>query len=255
MRKLHFFSLIENLWSFIIRQCHTCQYAYTCQYICKRRRIPCNSQLFIAERNVWETDIRSYLFHVFLFPSFHPPFSYSQCPSAPLTRASYYPPSVLCRGHRVIRPSVAPRLTLSALDRKSMFFSSQLRSIAVQRQFVPFSQLFRMIVSSLWENGEMNNVPFRIRIKPVFFYYTHNQYNTLLHFTHVSKISFCSHCIKFLNKNFKWHPRCKFSRFRYNREKLYALKNIVREIYLFRERIKIEINEERNCHFSRISLF
>lgn len=126
--KLHFFSLIENLRSFIIRQCHICQYIY----ICKRRRIPCNSQLFTAERNVWETDIESYLFHVFLLPSFHPPFSHSQCPSAPLTRASYHPPSVLCRGHRVIRPSVAPRLTLSALDRKSMFFSSQLRSIAVR---------------------------------------------------------------------------------------------------------------------------
>jgi len=66
-------------------------------------------------------------------------------PSAPLTRASYHLPGTLRRDHRVIRPSAAPRLTLSASDRKSMFFSSRLRSIAVQRQFVSSSQLHRMI--------------------------------------------------------------------------------------------------------------
>jgi len=65
-------------------------------------------------------------------------------PSAPLTRASYHLPGTLRRDHRVIRPSPAPRLTLSASDHKSMFFSSRLRSIAVQRQFVS-SQLHRMI--------------------------------------------------------------------------------------------------------------
>lgn len=147
-----------------------------------RRRIPGNPQLFSIERNVWEWRWVVSLSCFPLLPSFHPPFSYSQCPSAPLTRASYHPSSVLCRGHRVIRPSVAPRLTLSALDRKSMFFSSQLRSIAVQRQFVPFSQLLCMIVSSSWQDGEMNNVPFRIRTKTQFSHRRHNQHNILLRF-------------------------------------------------------------------------
>jgi len=79
----------------------------------------------------------------------HPPFSYSLHPSTPSTRASYHLPSTLRRGHRVIHLFDPPHLILSALDRKSMFFSSRLRSIAVQRQFVSSLQLHRMIVSSL----------------------------------------------------------------------------------------------------------
>lgn len=100
-------------------------------------------------REMYENDVGSYLFHVFSLSSFHPPFSYSLHPSTASTRTSYHLPSTLRRGHCVIRPFDAPCLTLSALDRKSMFFSSRLRSIAVQRQFVSSLQLHRMIVSSL----------------------------------------------------------------------------------------------------------
>lgn len=131
---------------------------YSIRYVCRYARVASwhSSQPppVLQREKCRENDVGLYLFHVFSLPSFHPPFSYSPYPSAPLTRASYHPPSTLRRGHRVIRPLALPppRVTLSALDRKSMFFSSRLRSIAVQRQFVSSSQLHRMIVSSLRQN-------------------------------------------------------------------------------------------------------
>lgn len=85
---------------------------YSIRYVCRYARVASwhSSQPppVLQREKCRENDVGLYLFHVFSLPSFHPPFSYSPYPSAPLTRASYHPPSTLRRGHRVIRPLALP---------------------------------------------------------------------------------------------------------------------------------------------------